>query len=89
LLYLSEEPPLGFGYPFGGVKPSHPWKSLSTSSAHGLPSSEFFSSRDIESFFRITLPFLLFTPKPFGFVMELQRVKLPEKPFPTLCSPTG
>jgi hypothetical protein len=53
--YVLEVPPLGFGYPFGGVSLFNPWKSLSTPNALGLRPSELSSYEVIQG----TFPYLV------------------------------
>jgi hypothetical protein len=78
-------PPVGFGYPFDGVRNSHPWEPLSVPNALGFRPLEPFSSPEIENLFRSFLSALAFSYETSqASYRRFSGLLPPEKPCPLL-----
>jgi len=87
LPYPSMVPPSGFGYPRGGFRCPHPWRSFSVSNAPGLRSSEPSSEPTVADGFPRPLPLSRFSAKPSGLAPAPQRL-IPVSSAVYPCYPT-
>jgi hypothetical protein len=67
LPFLPEDPPAGFGYPLGGLRPFHPWKRFSFQRSGAFPFRAFIPAAIVWKFPSTFSAFALYSKTVFGF----------------------